>query len=156
MKNYNKKVNDWEVGRAINNQKECRIDLLCLSERKKCKGHADDTIDNLLKVTIHEFTHICHFEYCNHRPSMIWFNEALATNLSNQYDTLDINCSLEDILKGKAYYSNYYVMGKYLLDNYDKNHILELSKNKDLLEKETEKIFIHTVEYVRTKQSKLK
>ena len=47
-------------------------------------------------------------------------------------------------------------MGKYLLDNYDKNYILELSKNKDLLEKETEKIFIHTVEYVRTKQSKLK
>lgn len=47
-------------------------------------------------------------------------------------------------------------MGKYLLDNYDKNYILELSKNKDLLEKETEKIFIHTVEYVRTKQFEIK
>lgn len=155
MEKYNKKVNDWEVGRATNNQKECRIDLLCLSERKKCKGHAEDTIDNLLKVTIHEFTHICHFEYSNRLPSMTWFLEALATNLSNQYDNLDINCSLEDILEGKAHYSNYYAMGKYLLDNYDRSYILELAKNKDLLESETEKIFIHAVEYSKTNQKKL-
>ncbi len=156
IKKYNKKVQDWEVGRSINDQKECRIELLCLSERKKCKGHAEDTIDDLLKVTIHEFTHICHFEYNNHHPTMTWFTEALATNLSNQYDTININCSLEDILEGKAYYIHYYTMGKYLLDNYDKNYILELAKNKDLLEKETENIFINTVEYVKTKQAKIK
>lgn len=151
MKKYNKKVNDWEVGRATNNQKECRIDLLCLSERKRCQGHAEDTIDNLLKLVIHEFTHICTLEYNNHQESMIWFLEALATNLSNQFDNSNINCSLEDILAGKAYYSNYYAMGKYLLDNYDKDYILELAKNKKLLEKETKNIYNSLVKYTKIK-----
>lgn len=156
MKKYNRKVNDWEVARATNNQKECRIDLLCLSERKKCRSHDKDTIDHLVKVLLHEFTHICHFEYNHQQDSMPWFVEALATNLSNQYDTLDIDCSLKDILNGTAYYNNYYSMGKYLLDNYDKNHILELAKNKDLLERETEEIFEQAIEYSQTKQPRSK
>ena len=34
MKEYNKKVPEWEVGRSISNFEECRIDLLNLEETK--------------------------------------------------------------------------------------------------------------------------
>ena len=82
---------------------------------------------------------------------MTWFSEALATNLSNQYENLYFNCSLNDILDGKANYINYYSMGKYLIDNCDKNYILELAKNKELLERDTANIYDQTLSYVSKK-----
>lgn len=148
LKKYNTYVKDFETARSTINSNECRIDVLCLDERKKCKGHENDTVDRLIKVILHEFVHICHFTYSGNSSSMIWLLEALATNLSNQYDYLCINCSLEDILNGKAKYINYYSMGKYLLDNYDKDYILELAKNKKLLEDNTPNIYNCTVKYV--------
>ena len=151
MKEYNKKVPEWEVGRSISNFEECRIDLLNLEETKKCRGHQNDTIDSLIKVCIHEFVHTCHYAYNGNKDSMTWFSEALATNLSNQYRNLYFNCSLNDILDGKANYINYYSMGKYLIDNCDKNYILELAKNKELLERDTANIYDQTLSYVSKK-----
>lgn len=156
MKKYNRTVQEWEVGRSTNNSKECRIDLLCLDERKKCQGHQNDNINNLIKVTIHEFVHTCHFAYNGNNNSMIWFAEALATNLSDQYENLYFDCSLEDILQGKTNYINYYTMGRYLIDNFSKDYILELAKNKELLEKDTINIYYQTLEYVTKKQKRIK
>ena len=153
MKEYNKKVPEWEVGRSISNFEECRIDLLNLEETKKCRGHQNDTIDSLIKVCIHEFVHTCHYTYNGNEDSMTWFSEALATNLSNQYENLYFNCSLNDILDGKANYINYYSMGKYLIDNCDKNYILELAKNKELLEKDTADIYDQVSNYASKKDN---
>ena len=153
MKEYNKKVPEWEVGRSISNFEECRIDLLNLEETKKCRGHQNDTIDSLIKVCIHEFVHTCHYAYNGNKDSMTWFCEALATNLSNQYENLYFNCSLNDILDGKANYINYYSMGKYLIDNCDKNYILELAKNKELLEKDTADIYDQVSNYASKKDN---
>lgn len=153
MKEYNKKVPEWEVGRSISNFEECRIDLLNLEETKKCRGHQNDTIDSLIKVCIHEFVHTCHYAYNGNKDSMTWFCEALATNLSNQYENLYFNCSLNDILDGKANYINYYSMGKYLIDNCDKNYILELAKNKELLEKDTANIYDQALNYASKKDN---
>ena len=153
MKEYNKKVPEWEVGRSISNFEECRIDLLNLEETKKCRGHQNDTIDSLIKVCIHEFVHTCHYTYNGNKDSMTWFSEALATNLSNQYENLYFNCSLNDILDGKANYINYYSMGKYLIDNCDKNYILELAKNKELLEKDTADIYDQVSNYASKKDN---
>ena len=80
---------------------------------------------------------------------MVWFGEGLATNLSNQFTKLEINCSLDDILNGKAQYINYYSMVKYLLDNFSKDYILGLAKEKALLEKETKDIYYKTIEYIK-------
>ena len=153
MKEYNKKVPEWEVGRSISNFEECRIDLLNLEETKKCRGHQNDTIDSLIKVCIHEFVHTCHYTYNGNKDAMTWFSEALATNLSNQYENLYFNCSLNDILDGKANYINYYSMGKYLIDNCDKNYILELAKNKELLEKDTADIYDQVSNYASKKDN---
>ena len=151
-KKINRKIPNWEVARATINKNESCIDLLSLKERIKCEGHQKDNLDNLLKVIIHEFVHICHITYNNYNGSMIWFGEGLATNLSNQFTKLEINCSLDDLINGKAKYINYYSMVKYLLDNCSKNYILKLAKDKDLLEKETKNIYYETVEYIKNLQ----
>lgn len=148
-KKINRKIPNWEVARATINKNESRIDLLSLKERVKCEGHQEDNLDNLLKVIIHEFVHICHITYNNYRCSMVWFGEGLATNLSNQFTKSEINCSLDDILNGKAQYINYYSMVKYLLDNFSKDYILGLAKDKALLEKETKDIYYKTIEYIK-------
>lgn len=149
MKKYNKKVEKWEVGRSTNNSNECRIDLLCLEERKKCQGHQNDNIIDLTNVLIHEFVHTCHFTYNKNKDTMTWFAEALATNLANQYNYLSLNCSLADILNGHAHYLNYYSMGRYLIDNNDKDYILKLAKNKKLLEEDTPNIYNKTLAYIK-------
>ena len=148
---YNIKVPDWEVARGYRGKKGRNIDLLSLKEYKKSKGHENDTLDNLLKVIIHEFVHVCQFEYNNSTPTLTWFNEALATNISHQYEgyTLSLDVSLDSIIKGQASYINYYTMGKYLLNNYPKEYILKLSKDNDLLIKDTPKIYKETIEYIR-------
>ena len=144
----NKSIPNWEVARATINKNEARIDLMCLKERMKCEGHQNDKLDNLLKVIVHEFVHICHMTFNDYNATMIWFGEGLATNLSNQFKRMEINCSLEDIIYGNAKYINYYSMVKYLLDNYSKEYILMLSKNKKLLENITNDIYYKTIEYI--------
>lgn len=143
-----KKIPDWEVARATINKNEYCIDLMSLKERIKCKGHENDNLENLLKVIIHEFVHICHMTFNNYNGTMIWLGEGLATNLSNQFKKMEINCSLEDIIYGNAKYINYYSMVKYLLDNYSKEYILMLSKNKKLLENITNDIYYKTIDYI--------
>lgn len=151
-KKINRKIPNWEVARATINKNESCIDLLSLEERIKCEGHQEDNLNNMLKIIIHEFVHICHITYSNYNGSMVWFGEGLATNLSNQFTKLGINCSLDDILNGKAQYINYYSMVKYLLDNFSKDYILKLAKDKDLLEKETKDIYYKTIEYIKNLQ----
>lgn len=144
LKIKNRSVPAWETVRATINSQEWRIDLLSLEEEKS-QGHENDTISNLMKVILHEFVHICHMAYINYSETMLWFAEALATALTNQYgDTFQITCSQEDIFNGTAKYSNYYAMGKYLISNYDKEYILELAKDKELLTKTTANIYNET------------
>ena len=150
-------VPEWEVARSTNNNGVSRIDLISYKESLKCKSHGKDTLDDLFKVIVHEFVHTCQFDYNNHTESLTWFSEALATNLSGQYDelSLGLNASLDDIINGQVSYSNYYTMGKYLLDNYPREYILELAHDKELLLKDTKKIYNGTIEYIKqNKKSK--
>lgn len=155
MKNYGATVADWEVARSVNTPYENTIHLLSFKERIKCKGHQNDTINDIPSLLIHEFAHTCQRIYNNYNPSMTWFSEALATNLAKQYNDLSLTCSLEDITNGTAYnYKDFYTMGYYLMENYDKNYILELSKNKELLEKETPRIYEETKIFIGKLKSK--
>ena len=149
-KGYNNTVPEWEVARSF--PEECpKIFLMSYKERVKCRGHSKDTLDDLFKVIVHEFVHTCQFEYNHHTESLTWFLEALATNLSCQYEEhpLTLNVDLERIINGQVSYINYRTMGKYLLDNYPKEYILELAKNKELLLKDTKKIYEETLEYIK-------
>ncbi len=145
----NKIIPDWEVAIATINKNEARIDLMCLKERMKCEGHQNDKLDNLLKVIVHEFVHICHMTFNDYNATMIWFGEGLATNLSNQFKRMEINCSLDDVIQGKAKYINYYSMVKYLLDSFGKDYVLKLSKDKYLLERATNDVYYETIKYIK-------
>ncbi len=151
MKKDNIKTKPWVVGRTTSNEKESRIDLLSYKESIKCQGHEKETIHDLLKVGIHELVHFVQFDYNHHTDVMTWLSEALATNLSDQYENKEVyfNTTLEDIINGKSKYGNYYLMGKYLLENYDKEYILKLVKDNELLKQETPKIFKETFDSLK-------
>ena len=146
---YNVKIPNWEVGRGYRGKKGIYIDLLSFNECKKAKGHNNDKLEYLFSVLIHEFVHVCQFEYNDSTPTLTWFNEGLATNLSGQYKNCPyiITSSLQDILNAKSNYNNFYLMGKYLLNNYDKEYTLKLAKDKELLIKDTPKIYKETLKY---------
>ena len=61
------------------------INLLSLEEAHKTKEHKDMTLDELKSTILHEFVHICQQEKeLEHLDSdIVWFWEALATNLGN-------------------------------------------------------------------------
>ena len=157
FRNYTKnKLNideeEWVVARTYYTDKE--IHILTLEERKKCKGHSKDNIENMLKCLIHEFVHICHSTYS--KKTLRWYGETLAIILSNQYNNYElyINCTLDELLNGYVDYINYYTIGKYLFDTYDKEYILKLLKDKNLLEEQTPRIYEETKLYVKNIKSR--
>ena len=136
----------WVCGVSINSN----IYTLTLSEYRRTKSHQNDTLDDLIKLILHEFTHAC-FQKINNQRSYAWLSEGLATTLSHQYDNK--NCSfdatLEDIIDGTPNYANYYLMFKYVLSAYGKEYILKLINNKELLENETPKLYNETINHYR-------
>ena len=145
-----KKTDLWEVGRTTSNAKSSRIDILSYKEFIKCQGHENQTIQDLIKVCIHELVHFVQFDYNNHTYIMTWLSEALATNLSGQYENKEVyfNTTLDEIIRGKSNYCNYYLMGKYLLEEYNKEYILKLVRDNELVKKETPRIFKETFKYL--------
>ena len=125
------------------------IDILTLEERRKCKGHNNDNIDTLLKCLIHEFVHICHLNYSANTLKL--YDETLAVILSKQYNNceLHIDCTLDELLNKNINYINYYTIGKYLFDTYDRKYILELLRDKKLLEEQTPIIYEKAKLYIR-------
>ena len=150
MKPYNKEVGDWEVGRSIYNKDEFRIDVIGVEEARKCKGHDNYSLDNFIKVIIHEFVHSCHFQYRGNNDVITWIAEALATNLSNQYDNLPIylDVSFDDIMNKQVNYCNYYAMGNYLLNACSCEYVLKLAKDDEFLKKESRKVYDDTLLYL--------
>lgn len=144
-------VQDWECGKAITTRNESQIHLLSYKERLKRKGHSQDTLDFMIKVIRHEFVHICHAQYKNYKNTLTWFNEALATTLIDQYcnETLVLDCTLDELLEGKVNYVRYYTLGKYIFDHYDKDYILELAKNNELLKEMTPILFQEAKENIK-------
>ena len=77
------------------------INLLSLDAAHKTKEHADMTLDELNKIVLHEFVHICQQakEIEHLRDDIIWFWEGLATNLGNpeNYKIIQINATNAEI-----------------------------------------------------------
>lgn len=123
------------------------INLLEISEARKSKEHEDMTIEDFIKDILHEFVHACQQEWNTDSEENSWYWEALATNLSNQdYEVVDLSdCNFEklkeDFNSVSRGYSYAYTLGKFMLENYTKEKLLEFVKNPDLLRKEADSIF---------------
>ena len=123
------------------------INLLEISETRKSKEHENMDMDEFIKCILHEFVHSCQQELNPNSEGVAWYWEALATNLSNQdYSVVSLeNC---DFKKLKSYfddtengYSYAYTLGKYMLENYSKDRLLEYVKNPNSLKQDADNIF---------------
>lgn len=120
---------------------------LSLNEYKKCLSHEESTIEDLIKLILHEFTHSVHSKRNSNMPCM-WLNEGAATYLSNQYeDKKEIRCSLDDFINKKCFYSDYKLMFEYVLNTYGKEYILKLIDDKELLDKDSKRLFEEAKKY---------
>ena len=132
------------------------INLLEIDEARKSNHHKDMSLDEFTKMILHEFVHSCQQELSS--KGVTWYWEALATNLSGQdYEQINLsNCDFNSLRTNfnntKNGYQYAYTLGKFMLENYSKDELLEYIKNPDLLIKDADSIF----ESVKKYQLKIK
>lgn len=123
------------------------INLLSLEAAHKTKEHSTMTIDELKKIISHEFVHICQQDSeIEHIDSdIVWFWEALATNLGNPEDfhKIEITVGDDEIQEFNSLVNNYpiaYTIGSYMLENYSHEQILEYVRYPKKLQLDSRKI----------------
>lgn len=123
------------------------INLLEISEARKSKEHEDMDIEEFVKCILHEFVHSCQQELHSNPEGTNWYWEALATNLSGQ-DFSEINlldCDFKQLQKDfnntKNGYNYAFTIGRFVLNNYSKEKVLEYIKKPSLLKKKANDIF---------------
>lgn len=122
------------------------INILSIEECRKTKAHQDMTLEEMLEVITHELVHACQQEINPDAENVEWFWEALATNLANPFDQVaSIQCEDDDLINNlNSIPYNYeicFTIGKYLLENYSHEQILDYVKNPDKLRKDAKTIF---------------
>ena len=97
------------------------INILSIEEAHKTKEHANMTIDDLKRVILHEFVHICQqdSQIEKYNETITWFWEALATNLGNpeNFNIKIINSDVPEIKEFGSLKNNYsiaFTIGNYL------------------------------------------
>ena len=108
------------------------INLLSLEAAHKTNEHKDMTISELESTILHEFVHICQqdSEIESSDKEVVWFWEALATNLGNpeSFDRVMIEATNEEIDDFNNLNNNYpiaYTIGNYMLENISHEEILD-------------------------------
>lgn len=120
------------------------MNMLSLEEAHKTNEHANMKVNELIQNVKHEFVHICQQECEKESISddIAWFWEALATNLGNpeQFSKIDISDITIDQLNNFNKLNNAYpisfTLGKYMLENYTHDEILEYVKYPKKLERD--------------------
>ncbi|MBR1925400.1 MAG: hypothetical protein IJ837_00920 [Clostridia bacterium] len=134
---------EWMCGDTMDGN----INLLELTEAQKTKAHKNMTLKDFLQSVIHEFVHACQQEVNNDFKGLVWFWEALATNLSGQQDNCaEIkNCDFEklktDFNTVRGAYGYAYLLGDYMLKTYGQKKVLDYVKNPNKLRQDEDKIF---------------
>ena len=90
----------------------------------------EQALDEYKKVFVHEYIHYVNYLFENkHNCSRTarYLVDGIASYLSHQYDNLDadFDYSIEDILGNNCYFG-WYLVTKYLIENYTHDYILEL------------------------------
>lgn len=143
MLQYVNEFKDWMCADTYDGN----INLLEISEARKSKEHKDMNLDIFTKCILHEFVHLCQQELNSNSEGTGWFWEALATNLSGQdynlisLENCDFNRLQEDFNNTQNGYSYSFTLGKFMLENYSKDKLLEYIKNPNLLKNDANNIF---------------
>ena len=137
------------------------INLLSLEEAHKTHEHKNMTLEELKSTILHEFVHICQQDSeLEHLGSdIVWFWEALATNLGNpeEFTKVEINATNEEINDFNSLPYNYpiaFTIGNYMLENYSHDDIFEYVKYPTKLLNDSEKILNGARKWSSTKRIK--
>lgn len=132
------------------------INMLSIKECRKTEAHKDMTLDEFKGNILHEFVHICQQEceldYDHENNS--WFYEALATNLGDPSNKqiVEVNVTKEElrhhIYERQDGYFIVFTIGKYMLENYSHETIIEYVKYPKTLDADIGKIIAETKEWV--------
>lgn len=149
-KTFKREPKDYICGFSKGNN----VYTLSISEYIKCYSHENSSIEDLIKLILHEFTHSIHFKR-HSNMNVIWLNEGAATYLSGQHkDVKEIKGTLDDLLNGKCSYSDYKLMFEYIFNTYGKEYILKLIDSEELLNKETKRLFNEALVFTNIKTPK--
>lgn len=134
------------------------VNILEINEARKTNAHKTMTYEEYTQNIVHEFVHICQQrkeKEHDEEDKNSWFYEALATNLGNPeqfskliYFTVDKKEIEKFNELGNNRYEIAYTIGRFLLENYSKEEILELVEYPSKLSKLTSKIIEDTRDWV--------
>lgn len=146
---------DHVIGGTMCTKEKYLIYVLTYQEMVKRKGHAHKQIEDIPKLLLHEFVHVCHMEKLGHTPNVMWLREGLAVTLSNQYEGRKpkLDCSVEDIIQGKTFYDHYHTICDYILKAYGEEYLYTLALHEDIAHAQTKQLFEEAYNWVLEKQN---
>ena len=119
------------------------------------------TVNDMKLIILHEFVHICQQESeIEHiDDDIVWFWEALATNLGNpeKFSKIKIEATNKEINNFDSLPYNYpiaYTIGNYILEHYTHKEILEYVKYPTKLLNDSDDILNSAREYSKIKRKK--
>lgn len=143
----------WSIGLSHEN----KIEYVSLHDYKNT-AHAFsedkyfEKLDYYKKTIVHEYVHFVAGLYlkknnCDYPAKFL--NEGIATYLSGQKDNMNIpfNYTIEDIIESKSSYDAWYLLTKYIIEEYGKEYFLKLFGNNELAVKEAPRLFGEAREY---------
>ena len=142
LEQYVDKYYEWMDG----DTHDGNINMLSIEECRKTKAHQDMTLEEMLEVIVHEFVHTCQQEINPDAENVEWFWEALATNLANPFDCVaSMQCEDDELiyhLNDIPYsYQICFTVGKFILESYSHEKIMDYVRNPDKLRKDAKTIF---------------
>ena len=134
--------------RGITNGSTNTIMILTIEDQLKYTTHKNATLDDTLKMILHEVVHACNSVVSKFYYQTAWLQEGLATNLANQnYFLMDLSeCDFE-LLKndfinyGKNNYAFAYTIVNFILNNYDKEIVYKLITDTNYLKDNDNRLF---------------
>ncbi|MGN0637278.1 MAG: hypothetical protein ACI4J0_02810 [Huintestinicola sp.] len=141
----------WMIGDTYDGN----INLLSLERCREAQGHENMTESDYEKLILHEFTHICQQQINPNAEGVIWFWEALAQNLSGQTnEDIELSCTPEELSENYInLYGNYAIsckLGRYMLQNYPRERIMEYVRYPEKLVNDTPGILSDARDLERT------
>ena len=118
-----------------------------------------EKLDYYKKTIVHEYVHYVAALYRkkhNVEYSIKYLNEGIATYLSGQKENVEIpfNFKIEDILESNNSYDSWYLITKYIIEEYGKNYFFKLFDNPELAFKEADHLLEEARDYYKKKTLK--
>lgn len=148
FRNSDNEIPKWMVGLADN---DGHINCVSLDDYKNTSQarileNYSYALDYYIKGILHEYVHYVNSLFCkkhNYPYPVKCLLEGIAQVLSNQKENFnkEFNYSLEDILNSNNCYDGWFLVVRYILNNYSKEYFLSLFKDNEYSNNEIKKIF---------------